>query len=502
MEYYQSRRLRLITIGFGLILLGLLVFYIATHGRLSLSNQSGAMISVVKVRGNQTLEPLTDIKNGAFLSSGTYMVQNNSNGSQRVATVKVPGWLQEASITYQSTPTASIEKRAALTYENFFATEQGELLSFTDINDYLSGYTTHNPADAFGGRYTDIPLATDLYSPVVSAKGTIIGFSEQTVNEYSPSTKLYTPLLTLETEADTEISGSIRLQRSSNVESGTVGLYEEGSKKLTLLDASGKTQSYKDVDMGNTGVIYDVTDTAWVTVKNTRTAERSEKLKDEERKVPYVLTVFTRGSKAINTIDIGQATSVGAVALSTDGKHVAVEKDAQLWVYETSSGQVVMVNAFTNTNRLLWYKDKLYSLSTDRGISVFDTTSKQLLTVGLGGDDNLSFSNVIPIGTKLFFTAYSINQSSKLPNGYVLDLTGSAEKSSDELAKRLPYSTDQYDINYLGKTVYIRINLYSRSGDTPEFIARVEAVKKEAENQLKTLLSDETRKQIETVFTR
>lgn len=500
----QFQRLRPVLLSVLVVIISLLVFYVATHGRVYLSNQGDEMVSIVKIRNDQTLEPLKDIKNGAILGSGLYMIQNNSDGSQRVAHIKVPRWLQRVSVTYQNSPTASVQRSAALTYENYFNTEQGELLSFTDLNDYISGYTTHSPTDAFGGKYKDIPLERDIYSPVVSSKGTVIGLTEGEISEYSPSSKQYTQLMQVETENETAtgVTSDIKIQRSSNVESDVIGLYEGAKKQLTILGGIKKTQTYKDVDVGTLNIIYDITDKGWVSVRNTASAEKTIDVKDEEKKNLYKLSVYSRSSETPKVLDIGQVSSVGAVALAPDMKHVAVEKDSQLWVYETETGKVVMMNAFTNTNKLFWYNAKLYSLSTDLGISVFNPESKQLVSVGLGGNGTLSFSNITPVGTKLFFTAFEKNGSSKLPDGYILDLMGKKSNIAEDLAKKLPYSTNQYDINYLHTTIYIRINYYNRSGDTPETLAKIESIKSEAKEKLESLVSKETLANTSVVFSR
>ncbi len=501
MYQLQMKRLRMLILFIGITLTVFAAFYIATHGRITVTNKSDEIISVVQINKDQTLGKIVDIKNGAILKSGNYVVQNNVSGAQRVGQISIPGWLQGKILAYDTLSNVSVNRSAALTYENYFKTSTGELVSFTNLNDYISGYTLHNPTDAFGGKYTDIPLEEDIYSPVITKNGTIIGVVDGSISEYNVATKQFTSIKTIETEVRSDVTSAIRLQRSKNIESGAYGVYEGTEKRLNVLGIEN-TQTYKDIDFGNRNAVYDVNDIGWVRVKNTEENKDKAKLEEEEKKLPYSLDLYSYKSKDQKRINIGSASQVGSVALSGDSKYIAVEKDSQLWVYDANTGQVIMVNAFTNTNKIFWYNNKLYSLSTDQGLSVFNPKNNQILSLGTSGDDNLSFSNAVPLGSMIYFTAFSRGTSTKLPDGYVIDLENKGSSFSKELTQKLPFSSNQYDIGYLGSVIYVRINYFNRSGDTPEALATVEKIKSLATQKLNSLLSKETLKNTTIVFNR
>ena len=186
--------------------------------------------------------------------------------------------------------------------------------------------------------------------------------------------------------------------------------------------------------------------------------------------------------------------------MSPSGKFVAVLRDGELWVYEVSSKRVVMVHPFTITNRVFWNKNKLYSLSSDAGINVFDTNTLQLLPVGINSKDSLSFSDFTPFGSKLYVTAYNTKQDSKLPDGYVVDLDKSSDGVTEELAAKLPVENDNYDINYLESTIFVRINLYNRGAEDAAYLNGVASIKAAAERKIRSLVRDDILKKCTIVY--
>lgn len=497
MDPYIRKRINILGVGAAITFVFAALWYIATHGRLQISNNIDPVITVIRLNNDQTFSETFDIKNGAWLPRGSYMVQNNQQGKQRVAQLVIPGWLGQAKLQYEPSINISVSRVAALTYEHFFKTNTGELVSYTDLNNYISGYTVHNPSDAFGGKYVDVSLPADIYHPLVTNSGTLIGVVGDAVNEYDFSTKNYTELHKLTASASQTVKEGVKLVRSSVDKSSATALYEDEAHKMSIFGLS-KDYTYSNISLSSKSGVFDVNDYGWGGI----VSKDNENKKQEDEKQSFSLALYTHGNTQSKNIGLGTATQISSLALSPNNHYAAVEKDSQLWIYDTANGEVVMFNAFTNTNRIFWHNDKLYSLSTDLGISSFDPLSKQLRSVGLDGEDELSFSSTEQVGSQLFLTAFSRAKDSKLPDGYVMNMEQESNGLTSSLAQKLPYLSSQYDISYLHENIYVRIKYYSRSGDTPETLNEIEKIKKQAETKLSSLLPKDVLNKTEIIFIR
>lgn len=500
--YLTPRNVRLAIAVIVITLFAACIFYLATHGRVSVTNPSGNTLTAVKVLSDGAYSEPVQIKNGAFLSSGSYVIDNGSQSSRRLAHVDIARWLSTTSITYEKAVQAKTTKLASLTYENFFLSDAGIMTSFTDLNGSVIGYTQHPDNDAFGGSYTDTSFEDELISPVITKDGTMLGINQHStkLGTYSFKTKQFAEMSDVtinapgrvELEKDSTLEP--KLQRSSDINSGAVGLYEKKSGSLRILEQGENTRVINTKIHNDRSVVFDVNDVSWAIIEVSDLETDTTNTKDEDITLGYKATIGYTGKTEAVSVPLGRGQTISSIALSPDGKHLAAIKDGTLWIYNVDSKKPVMVEPLSMTNKLLWNKDSLYTLTSDTGLNVFNTKSQQLISVDMP-TQSLSFTDVQPVGTSLYVTAYNEKDNSKLPNGFAIDLGAEASSVTAMLAKNLPYKTSQYSINYLGNTVYIRSEIFPRANDL-ESQKTQQAVRTAAEKKLRELLGEDVIKQV------
>jgi hypothetical protein len=500
----NQQKIRIILVGFiGLCLLGI-IYYVATHGRVSVTNLGSDTVSIVKIN-KQSRDDIVDVKNGSFLRSGEYVVRNQSAETDRMAFVEVKGWLRTTTVTYETVKAAQTSRVAGLTYENLFRSDTGALVSYSDLTDYTPGYTTHPVNDAFGARYSETPLEEELFSPVATNDGRILGYHEGSLFSYSFKDQKLSPLgngsvsQPTREEAEADITLFPEIHRSSDMNSSAVGILQKTDKTLRVF--KGSTETRYPAPVKNTrATVFDVNDKGFVYIDAASDVPEDAAAEHEEEPIRYTAKLYDFTSKQTRDVALADAIAVSHVALSPDGKYVASLHDGELWVYEVSSGRVVMANPFTPTNQLYWRGSKLYALTNETGLNVYDTASSQMVSLNIGASDKLSFTNVIPQGSKLYVTAYNTNQDSELPDGYVIDLEKADDGLTGILASKLPITGSSYDINYLGNTVFVRINYYPRNGNSPEAAAQLERLKNQAASRLKQEFGNKTLSRLTIVY--
>lgn len=483
----NTTKLRLIVAAIVIVILVPVLYYFATHGRLNITNLGDEQVSLVSIDGNEVSQEQL-VSNGSLIASGDYMVRNDENGTLRLANVSVPGWLGSASVTFMDTKTAQIDRVASLTYDNFIPADNGSLVSFTSLGNRAPGFKVHVADDAFGGKSKDTRFASDILSPTATSDGKLLGINQANISTYSFATGQFQNIATAPI-ADTEgTDEDLSLQRSSDTASSRVGYSQAETGKLTVINTANNSIQTVNLPDGHTE-IFDVNNSDWTNV----TSKQPEGEATEDTFASYQIVVGKFGSNDTKTIEIGANRSVDAVALSPDSKYVGVSKNDQLWIYEVDSGNVVMVNPFTAIQQMFWSKDKLYSLSVDSGVTVFDSTQKQISAITVGNPEGLSFSSMTPVGSKLYVTAFNTKRASRLADGFVVDLEKSSDGITNQLAKSLPIEKQSYKANYLGNKIYVRINDY---GLTADAVARI---KLKATDDLKKALGD-TYGKCEVVF--
>lgn len=468
-----------IMIGFVVAVIILIVYGIASHGRLSISNIGDEELQIVNISKN-SLGDETTIKNGAIVKSGLYAVRNDKSSDFRLANVTVPGWLQSVEVTYSSQKHAQIDRAAALTYENFLQTNSGKLISFTNTDGALQEYSEHNTGDAFGGKTTNHQLYGSLSSPVTTNDGNVIGVGmDGELSTYSFDTGITTTIpldKTLVMGDDT--TGN--LFRSKDSSSTSIGVYTSTDNTVSLFTGNGKrvdkTLSGNSHYTGN----FDINNTDWAYI----TSDGKLNENDDNEVRSFFINISPYDKDSLVKIDIGSARAVNEIAISPDSKHVAVIKNDQLWVYAVSSKKVVFVDMFTNPNQLFWNKNNLYSVSVEGGIIRFNTDTMQSSNVLDNSSDKLNFTNILPLGSKIFLTAYTKNNDSNLPDGYIVDLNKEDNGLTAKLSAVLPTKGSDYEASFLGSTIYIRPITYP-SDETPEaYNERLENIKKKVISDL------------------
>lgn len=472
-----------------------LLYYLGTHGRIVVTNQVDDSITITPLNNPDDALIPTDISNGGLVKSGVYTALNADKGQVRLARVEVGGWLSATTITYGDIKTAHVARKAALTYENFLPIDDSSFASFTDIDGYASRYATHPADDPFGGKSDETTLAIDLTSPVVIPNGTVLGFTENNLSSYTFTDKRYNPITPIETEVSPDVDTFPVLSRSSDIDSSSAIVLEGEKNTIKIIDTANVT-TISVPEVGSRGGMVDVNNAGWIYATNSSEIEnKSGTNEDEETKLPYTITFGTKRSSSTTSIDIGRASYLSGVALSPDGKYVAASRDGYVWVYDTESKKPIIANPATNTTQLMWRGTKLYTLSADLGVMVFDTTTNQILPISLSASENLSFSKAIPIGNTLYVTAYTAQQDSKLPDGYMIDLMTPSDGLTEALVKKLPISTEEYDISYLNSTIYIRTRNVTASP------SEIEATKKAAQKRLEEAVPASIIQRCKVVYT-
>jgi hypothetical protein len=489
----QPHQKRLIILGIAVVCVGLLIYYVSTHGRLSLKNLDSKDISISRLTKNGTTEAPARTYNGAILATGDYVVRNDSDGLPRIAYITIPGWFQAGSITLKSVKNADIERGAALTYENFFRADSGDLVSVTNLLDIGAGYTIHPASDAFGGNYTDVPFGSQiLSSPSITSEGSLIGINGSSLQKYSFTSKSSSNLLSVPIKGDGDTDTDFT-QRSNSISDPINLLYSSSSHELYLVNTKTGT-SEKEIlpDISNRGNTVVDANKSYYAVIDSRAIVGTKEDSGEDTASSFRVELFAIPSNKKISVNIGNAKTVSVIAISPSGRYIAAIKDGNVWVYDTTTSHIVMTNPYQMTNQLLWSGDALYTISVD-SIAVFDISTKQITP--LKTPSTLKISKVTPIGSVLYVSAFSTLQDSKLPDGYVIDLNKQGDDITQKLAEKLPYTGKGYDINYLGKTIYIRATSYGESDNQV-----IQKLQEEARAKLGELIDPTTLKKCQITY--
>lgn len=509
--FIDRKKITIAIIALAIALLGALIYYIATHGRIVVENIAGESYSIAKIDDtNSTFSEAVMVKNGALISSGTYTLKNDQNGLERLAYVMVPGWFGTAKVTLNPNQSAQTERIAALSYENIFTADNGSLVSYSALRSYAAGYTIHATNDAFGGDYIDKEFDSNLVSPVTTSTGQVIGLTSGSLSRYSFASQKITPIqgVAINTlrdggESEEDITRIPKIQRSSDTNSGVIGVYQKTKETLNIVDETGKATSYEIAIKNERSIAFDVNKKAWAIIETTTPINNlrptsEESVHDEETLLDYKAIIYDIDHKKTDQLSLGSGIAITEVAISPTGKYLAAIKDGRLWVYETASKQVMFMHPFTLMNRIFWSGESLYGLSSENGLSIFTPSFRQMLGVD-AGVSNLSFSDVTPIGSKLYVTAYNPKSPSELPDGYSIDLSKKSDGTTARLSSKLPFEGDGYEINYLRNTIYIRLN-YFPSSNSPAEQQKLASLRKEAQDKVAELIDNTTLKKLTVTF--
>lgn len=484
------------------------LYYVATHGRIVVENLGSKDITLTNLNGHGEVTDNSTIRSGGFVKSGEYVISNESEGFSRLAHVTVKGWLRTTSIRLEPLGSANLSRSAALTYENFFQAEDQSLVSLTNLTNSASGYTVHRNDDAFGSGYTDVAFPDVLQAVSITKEGKLLGLDSQSrIQTYSFASKSFTPIKSIEEEVNpkehddthddiTPLSPTIK--RSSDMAGDVAGVYVPRSSTLHLVNTqSQQTQKFVLPIGPNDSAVFDTTNTKYAYVETpVETDKLSSTTDDEERNRAFRATIRTFDGSQRTTLTLGDAKDVSHIALSPTGDYLAVIKDSRLWVYKTSDNSVAIADLIRPTTQLFWNGSKLYRLTVEQGLSVFDTKTKQLVPIKMSGFGSLAYSVATPIGSKIYLSAFNKNQDSELADGYVIDLNNTDTKITEQLSKKLPYSGDSYEITYLNNTIYIRSSYLARTANDP-YLAQV---RKEARAKVDELIDATILAQCQVVF--
>lgn len=495
-----AKRLHYIVVGVIFVILCVAIYYTGTHGRLVIKNAGDKDITIYTVGSNNENQPADKVRNGAFIKSADYMIKNDSDGYSRFAHATVKGWLQPTVVELEPIKSADLSRSAALTYENFFQSDNQTLISLTDLSGYASGYTEHKNGDAFGNAYTDISFPQPLRSVSVLKNGQIIGLNNQsTVQLYSFKTRSFADIATIaSTVQNHDVEGEDTnasiltpvIKRSSDVTSEMAGLYRPNSLDFYIVNTASRQTNRFALSLKPTdNIVFDVTDKSFVYINTPIDTETTtNKARDEERNFTFKATMQTIKGEDETTINLGSAKNITDIALSSSGQYLAVIKDSHLWIYRVSDSSVVMADIFQPTTQLFWNKDNLYRLTVEQGLAVFNTKSQQLTPIKVSGYGDLSFSVATPLDSKVYLSAFNKHEDSELADGYVIDLAKNDTGTTEKLSKNLPYIGRGYDITYLDNTIYIRTKYVPTTANDP-YTAQL---KKQATDTLNSLFDSGT----------
>lgn len=504
-----QKQTRYMILGIVLILACLGLYYIGTHGRLTVSNLGDKEITLTTLQGEGLVTDSSIIRSGAFVKSGEYVLSNKTEGYSRLARVTVRGWLANTTIELEPMKSANINRAAALTYENFFQADDQTLVSLTSLSNFASGYTIHKNDDAFGSEYTDVAFPSVLQTVGITKSGQLLGLdSESRIQTYSFGTKTFTPLKSIAEDVnpkehndshDEESPLTPTIKRSSNTTSDVAGAYVPRSRSLHIVNSqSRQTQKVTLPLSPSDSATFDTTDKKYVYVESPiETEERSNDPHDEERNQTYKATVRTLDGNERTTVELGKAKDIADIALSPSGEYLAVIKDSRLWVYKTSDGSVAIADLLHPTTQLFWNDSKLYRMTVEQGLGVFDTATQQLVPIKMSGFGSLAYSIATPIGSKIYLSAFNKNEDSELADGYIIDLDSKDTQITEKLSKQLPYRSNSYEITYLNNTIYIRSSYLARTVNDPY----LNQIRDEARAKVNELIDKTTLAQSHIVFT-
>lgn len=486
----QPRQIRLVILGAALLLIGLAVYYAATHGRLSLTNLDDKKITIARITKDGTEAPVT-VGNGAFLSSGDYMVRNDTDGHARLAHISIPRWLLSKDMALQPELSVEVKKVASLTYEDFFRADDSSLVSASGLYGTTAGYTVHPDGDAFGANYTDVSFGNaSLIGGSVTSRGSLIGVQGSSLQQYSFNTKSFSKILDLTSSGDGDENTYIT-HHSSNIYSPLSFLYQKEANKLDVIDAStGEKKEFSTPVVSTANTVIDANEKYYGIVDSQANSQAANK---DDTEAAFTVDLISTSSGDKKALPIGSAKAVSAIAISPNGAYLAAIKDDKVWVYDVASKKVIMTNPYQSTNQILWSNDKLYTVATT-DIAVFDPSHQQITPLKV--PKSITISNVTAIGSVLYVSAFSDQQSSKLPDGYMIDLTKLGDDITEKLATKLPYDGDSYTISYLGSTIYIQASyLYE-----PENGPVTQKLRQEAKTKLDSLIDAATLARCKIVY--
>ncbi len=479
-----------------LTILSSLLYAAATHGRVSIKNLGSKSVYVTPIV-NGELGVTKEVSNESFLRSGTYVIRNNLSGFPRSITVSVPRWWQTTSVTYQPAPNFNLTRTAALTYENYFRVND-KPISFASVDDTTTTYTVHSDTDAFGGKYTDVRLPEPLTQTITTSSGDLLGIRSRTVKKYSFATGSFTDILPIDWNSE-----HILLQRSSNTDSDVIALYQPASGRFDAITAkNNQSKQLGDILSAEdkySVVAIDANETTYAFVSTKRESASHDDSEEGHHLYTYSAYVSPINAAAKKQFSLGQAAELTAIAVSPSGKFLAALKDGAVWVYNTNSGAIEFAGPFQDAEQILWRGDVLYSVSPQKGISIYDTKTRELVPVRIARAGDLTLSKITAVNSKLYVTAFSKNYESDLPDGYELEPVKESDGITGKLSTILPYKGEEYEISYLRNTVYIRVNYFPLQNSVAEQ-QKLASIRKEAQDKIPQLIDAETLRKLTIAF--
>lgn len=505
---FTQKQTRYLIVGAVFILVCLGLYYVATHGRLVVDNLGDKEITLTGLQDTGLATNSTVIGSGAFVKRGDYVISNETSGYARLAHVTVKGWLGTTTVELEPISDANINRVAALTYENFFQADDQTLVSLTNLSNFASGYTIHKNDDAFGNRYTDVAFPDNIRTVSITQNGQLLGIdSESRIQTYSFGSKTFTNIGSVDDDADPkehtdahdeESILTTSIKRSSTVTSDAAGVYVPRTRALSVVNSQTRQAKQFTLPLSPTDTaVFDTNDKRYAYVESPLdTEELSRTAEDEERNLTFKVTIRTLDGTERKTVELGEAKGVTDIALAPSGEYLAVIKDSRLWVYKTADNSIVMADLLHPTTQLFWNDSKLYRLTVEQGLGVFNTETKQLVPIKMSGFGSLAYSVATPMGSKIYLSAFNKNEDSELADGYIIDLDSRDTKITEQLSKQLPYNGDSYEITYLNNTIYIRSNYLARTVNDP-YLAQIRA---EARAKVDELINKDILAQCQVVF--
>lgn len=494
----QNKRNLLIVVGLFVAAVFIsIVWYIATHGILSVDGANEDKLSIVNLAGD--LSETQEVKNGAVIAAGTYAVRNDVDGRLRTVTVTISGWLQTTKTTLDSLTNHPIQRIAAIT-DGVLIGQPGALYSYSTNEPTLTDIATHPANDPFGLNVSTTTLTRSLSQPQPLNSTSLVGLVTDNPGDteglsqlvrYDPTTNSYTKI----TEDSFRDREPVIITSQSLGGDGVLVFDKKDSSYTYYKNAQKKTINLETPAARNDGTpIVDINGNMLAVLSgNDYIPPGGDGESSATPTKDSVVTLYdlATGQKT-TSFTLRTSNSISSISTSPEGA-VAVIDDDQLWVY-TKSGMLIAANPFTVTSQTFWRNSNdLYAVSADNNITRLSIDKRQLASVFTSSVLGVSSAHLA--GNSLYFTSFNSRiPESTLPDGYVIDLSQSdPDKKTEEIINRLPIQNSEYQANIIGSTIYVVLATTTRDGINPvqyaATTAKLEAdARKDLESKLGTKL--------------
>jgi hypothetical protein len=455
--------LRRVVTAFIILTVGLFVWYVGTHGRLTSDYVSqGSPLSYTNLSSGLRTDVGLSSSRSTVLPSGTYSVSvSGNNGSRVVEIVTVPRFL--FSVAINTRPVGrQVDTIARNSLTDIIQTEKGlssfEGASFRPLNP--SNITNENLEDFEDGNLPEFMESIQIDDR------TIVGFTQsqggvQPVRYDTVSRSvIYYPLINRANPTDVGLGRTGEEFWIFDKKTSELSTYSSSSNDATVISLKN-TDKVATVD-GRPLISISGNALAVLTGPDFVSSNDSDaELTDGEYSI-HLLDVATK--RIQRTIEFDD-TPVVTVAISTDERWLAASTPSQVGVFDIRTGRLVFAIPHA-MNEIRWIDDNRFIASTQQdGVLLADMRTKTSTSI-------VSYSDIRPTSISfikddvLYFTGYSSRiDNAEYPDAYVADLIHEESPSSLAGLEGFPHQDEAFYVDYLSGIATVRLVRYGSEAD-------------------------------------